>query len=103
MVSGPAPISAYVVWQGGNQKLINLRKGFQMADFTSQFTFADTARSGFRRMLASVARGVETMAEARSRRAQIERLEAMSNDELAELGLKREDIAQHVFRDTFYI
>ena len=32
-----------------------------------------------------------------------ERLQAMSDSQLAARGLRREDIARHVFRDMFYI
>jgi uncharacterized protein YjiS (DUF1127 family) len=38
----------------------------------------------------------------RSRRDQIEALEAKSDTELARMGIKRDGIACHVFRDTFY-
>ncbi|MCC1494910.1 DUF1127 domain-containing protein [Cognatishimia sp. F0-27] len=32
-----------------------------------------------------------------------ERLQAMSDRELAQRGLRREDIGRHVFRDLFYV
>ncbi len=43
------------------------------------------------------------MGEARSRTDQIEALNAKSDAELAELGLRREDIARFVFRDMLHI
>ncbi|WP_137702993.1 hypothetical protein [Marimonas lutisalis] len=73
-----------------------------MADITSQFTFSDEGRSGFRRVLASIARGMTAYTEACSRRDQIAALEAKSDEELAAMGIKRDDIARHVFRDLFY-
>lgn len=74
-----------------------------MADFTSQFTFADHARSGFQRALRSIANGFEQYAKARSRVEQIEKLEAKSDAELAKMGIARDQIAYHVFRDLFYV
>ncbi|WP_233192768.1 hypothetical protein [Acidimangrovimonas sediminis] len=44
-------------------------------------------------------RGLDAYMTARSRRDQIERLNAKSDEELAQMGLKREDIPRHVFRD----
>ena len=37
--------------------------------------------------------------DARSRRSQIERLNALSDDQLAQMGILRRDIPRHVFRD----
>lgn len=73
-----------------------------MADITSQFTFADAPRSGFERMIASLQRGMAGYIDTRSRRDQIEALETKSDEELARIGLKRDQIAYHVFRDLFY-
>jgi hypothetical protein len=42
------------------------------------------------------------VAEANSRRDQIEAFNAMSDAQLAERRIKREDIVQHVFADRFY-
>ncbi len=74
-----------------------------MADTTSQFTVSDSLRSGFARVLASIMRGIETNAHIRSRRDRIVALEARSDAELAQMGLNREDIAHHVFRDLYYV
>ncbi|MGR3494187.1 DUF1127 domain-containing protein [Citreimonas sp.] len=43
------------------------------------------------------------IAESNSRMREAERLNAMSDQELARIGLKREDIARHVFRDMYYV
>lgn len=43
------------------------------------------------------------LAESDHRMKSIERLTAMSDDELAQRGLKREDIVRHVFRDSLYV
>jgi len=34
---------------------------------------------------------------------QIQRLQALSDDELAKRGIARDDIVRHVYRDLFYI
>ncbi|SIN94858.1 DUF1127 domain-containing protein [Vannielia litorea] len=42
-------------------------------------------------------------AEANPRMKAVNRLSAMSDEELAARGLKREDIVRHVFRDIYYV
>ncbi len=74
-----------------------------MADITSQFAFSERESSAFRRMLASIGRGFSEYAYKRSRRDRIDALEAKSDAELAAMGLRREDIPYHVFRDLYYI
>jgi uncharacterized protein YjiS (DUF1127 family) len=41
--------------------------------------------------------------EANSRAQQVQRLQDMSDAELAALGIKREEIAHHVFKDIYYV
>lgn len=41
--------------------------------------------------------------EANSRFQEVERLNRMSDEQLAELGVKRDEIPRHVFRDLFYV
>ncbi|PWE31044.1 hypothetical protein C4N9_04650 [Pararhodobacter marinus] len=48
---------------------------------------------------ATFARAFDALIEARSRRNEIERLQKMSDTQLARLGLTRDGIVQHVFRD----
>jgi len=43
------------------------------------------------------------MGENSSRLREIEALQAKSDEELAKLDIKRDDIARHVFRDLLYI
>lgn len=43
------------------------------------------------------------IAEANPRMQQIERLNAKSDEQLAKMGLKREDIFRHVMRDVMYL
>jgi len=74
-----------------------------MTDITSQFSFSESIRSGFRRSLASISRSFVKYAEIKSRRSEIEALQAKSDAELAEMGLERDGIAMHVYRDMHYI
>ncbi|HAW47454.1 hypothetical protein C6W92_03485 [Roseovarius sp. A46] len=59
-------------------------------------------RGAWGRFVAGLERGCERMARTRSRRGQIEALEAKSDQELARLGIPRDQIAYHVFKDLFY-
>lgn len=49
--------------------------------------------------LRALGAAIERLAEARSRRDQIERLSALSDAQLKALGLRRDQIVAHVFRD----
>lgn len=61
------------------------------------------ARSGFlSSFVQGVSRGFLSIAEANSRAREIDRLQALSDASLAARGLRREDIARHVFRDVFW-
>lgn len=68
---------------------------------------ADFANAGILPRLgqiwAAIASGVTAYGEARSRSAEFQTLDRKSDKELAEMGLKREDIARHVYRDMFYL
>lgn len=50
-------------------------------------------------LIDGLTRGFGRIAEANWRIREVERLNAMSDDALEAKGLKREDIARHVFRD----
>ena len=47
--------------------------------------------------------GINAYMHIKSRTDEIEALHAMSDAELAEIGITRDDIPRYVFRDTFYI
>jgi uncharacterized protein YjiS (DUF1127 family) len=47
--------------------------------------------------------GLARIAESNHRLKEVERLNALSDEALAKRGLRREDIARHVFRDVFYV
>ncbi len=53
--------------------------------------------------LASLGQAVFTARAAEARVQEMERLMAKSDADLAELGLRREDIARHVFRGVLHL
>lgn len=55
------------------------------------------------RFFAGIGQGVNAYIEAQSRLPQIARLNAKSDEQLAAMGLSREQIPQYVFRDLFYL
>jgi len=56
-----------------------------------------------RGILARIGGFFTDLAAARSRSEEVARLNAKSDAELARMGLRREDIVRHVFRDILYI
>jgi uncharacterized protein YjiS (DUF1127 family) len=74
-----------------------------MTTLTTDIRAADRGlRARFSAFLVSLARAFEAHAYAASRRDQIETLQAKSDAELAEIGVKRDDIVHYVYRDLFY-
>lgn len=71
-----------------------------MAYFT---TTTPNSVSIFGRISAAVGEWFVAYARTRSRTDEVEFLEAKSDAELAKLGIKREDILRHVFRDLMHI
>lgn len=74
--------------------------------YASQHSFPSQTRSFFLRagtILATIgttmAGWLDSLAKANSRIAKIEALSAMTDEQLAAKGLRREDIARYVFRD----
>jgi hypothetical protein len=55
------------------------------------------------RMAAAVSAGLATFMEQQSRSAEIARLRALDDAELAALGVPRDRIVYHVFRDRFWV
>jgi len=62
----------------------------------------DRLNSMLDRFFASIGQGFNAYLAARSRIAEVERLDARTDAELATMGLKREDIPRHVFRDILH-
>lgn len=73
----------------------------------TQATNVSIAKSGLRDrvdgFLASISAGFTAYVERRARTAQVEMLNAKTDEELAAMGLKREEIPHYVFRDLFYL
>ena len=65
------------------------------------------ATVSFRERLASfwegIAKGTEAYMQSRSRMDVYTALQNKTDDELAEMGIKRDDIVRHVFGDLFYL
>ncbi len=57
-------------------------------------------KTGVERVLTSASDWYATYLTALSRSEEFERLNAMSDAQLAKMNLRREDIARHVFRDV---
>ncbi len=70
------------------------------ATYTAHSIAHDAPRKGIFQRLYD---GMVWLAERNPRVRQAEMLHAMSDDELAHMGLKREEIAQHVYRDMIYL
>lgn len=60
-------------------------------------------RSAIYNFFAAIGTALVNMAEANSKMREMQRLHAMSDEELASKGLTRADIARHVFSDYYYI
>ncbi len=77
-----------------------------MASYSTEVSHVSTwtrLNDLFGRFAHGVAEGFAAFAMARSRMHEIERLNAKSDEELARIGLERDQIARHVFRDLFYV
>lgn len=62
-----------------------------------------TVRNPLAAFGAAILTWFETYSDQKSRRSEINALEAKSDAELAQMGLTRERIPHFVFRDLFYI
>ncbi|GGH45793.1 DUF1127 domain-containing protein [Frigidibacter albus] len=62
-----------------------------------------TPTTGFKAFLARIGAAFARYAERQSRSDQIAKLDALSDAELAKLGLTRDGIVHHVFRDKMYV
>ncbi len=59
----------------------------------------ESALSGIKRFFAALGRGLIAIGESHPRMKRLERLQGLSDQELAKMGLKREDIPRYVFSD----
>ncbi|WP_386679548.1 hypothetical protein [Loktanella sp. R86503] len=74
-----------------------------MATQTLNAPRATAIREKVDAFFATIGQGMNAYMERRSRMDQINHLEAKSDAELAKLGIQRDRIVQHVFRDLFYV
>mgnify|MGYP001312394542 CR=1 FL=1 len=65
------------------------------------FARTATPSKSFRQLIQAIGARVGRFMEIQARSAEIERLQAKSDHELARMGLTRERIVAHVFRDRF--
>jgi len=56
-----------------------------------------------KKVFSGIGQGMVAHMESKSRLAEIEALNAKTDAELAEMGIKREEIARHVFRDIMFV
>lgn len=54
-------------------------------------------------IFAAIGRAMDAYMERHARTAEIRRLDAMSDEQLAKMGISRDRIPHHVFRDMFYV
>ena len=59
--------------------------------------------SGIRAFFTAFGNALVATSGNNARLQKVERLQAKSDAELKEIGIKREDIVHHVFRDLYYI
>ncbi|MGX9355651.1 DUF1127 domain-containing protein [Roseobacteraceae bacterium S113] len=67
-----------------------------MAHFVDELTYHPT-------LMERLGTLIETVSIGTSRAREMDRLSAMSDQQLAARGLRREDIARHVFRDIIHV
>jgi len=73
-----------------------------LVNSTSPFLTARKALSILGGLFTAFGNGMIKASEASSRMGRIEKLNAKSDEELAEMGIRRDKIAQHVMKDLFY-
>ncbi|WP_420568018.1 hypothetical protein [Thalassovita sp.] len=75
-----------------------------MAAHATDISFANHGlRDRIASFFAAIGKGLSTYTYALSRAEQVKALSAKTDEELAELGLTRDQIPQYVFRDLFYV
>lgn len=71
-----------------------------MANVTTNIHAVGAPETGF---FETIFNALLRLAEANSRSQEVERLQGMSDEQLAAKNIRREDIVRHVFRDVLYI
>lgn len=71
--------------------------------YTTANTAADRSGNPLMTAFAAVGNWLISIAESSDRARRVEQLNSLTDAQLAELGLKRQDIVRHVFRDLYYV
>lgn len=74
-----------------------------MAHLSTNAPLSSALRARLDTFFAGLGQGFNAYVESRSRINEINALNEKSDEELAEMGLTRDDIPRHVFRDLLYV
>lgn len=74
-----------------------------MADTAVTTASTSNLMNGFTNFWASLAGSASALAATQARVRQMEALSAKSDAQLADMGLRRDDIARYVFREYYYV
>ncbi len=74
-----------------------------MASYTTNINVGGSILRGLAAPFVAIGNFLVAISEGNSRLAEVKQLNALSDVQLAQRGLKREDIVRHVFRDAHYI
>ncbi len=69
---------------------------------TNNLAFQPITTNPIHRFLAALGNAVTLISISNDRVRQVEALQSLSDEELAERGLRRDEIARHVFNDVFW-
>ncbi len=75
---------------------------FPMAHYSTEHAAFGPVSNPISRFFATIGNALVLMSTANARVRQVEQLQSLSNEQLAERGIRREDIARHVFRDLYW-
>lgn len=64
---------------------------------------SDRLRHALDVFFTGLGQGINAYVERRSRMEELQRLDAKTDEELAKMGLTRDEIPRYVFRDLFYV
>lgn len=73
-----------------------------MSHYTATHPAFDTSGNPVSRFFSRIGNAMVTMSMSNARIRKVEALQKLSDEQLKERGLKRSEIAQHVFQDVFW-
>lgn len=74
-----------------------------MAHVTNHAPAHGSVLAPINRFFAAIGDALVNMAESSSKMRQVKALSALSDEELAKRGLRRQDIARYVFADSYWV